>query len=378
MFHSISDACVRKEKIYFFDDITQAICEFSDSNDSVKILAVNDKKFFESGNIFFYRDCLYVASRRTLDILKYESNSKTIKTICQKDIKVNQQFLFDYHMISEHRLWSFPNHMCQPVCYYDFNSGEFVEGKKIEKNNNMLTRFSSSFESCYWSALYKTNKYFKYDLKQQNIKLYEISDKKMYAAAICFDGEYLWVSSSNNSEIYKCTKTGEVIGKFDGKGKAGGETFARLYAIDQYVIAVPRFGEFIFFIDKRTDEVKRFYLKDIDVRMEMSPGKASKILKCLKYKNKFVFFGFGIDAFIILDMDDMEVRNIPIILSREDLEKINYANVVRNNVTVENETICLKNLNKAISHGNHENEKSNILNENQFGTVIYKMLIKGR
>lgn len=379
MEHSIADACVGKGKIYFFDDMTQSLCEISDLYGSVKVLAVNHNKFFESGSIFFDRGDLYVTSRRTLDLLKYDGNYKTIKTIFQKEIRINQKGLFDYHMISDHRIWSFPNHTDQPICFFDLNSGEFAEDRVIKKNDrDMVTRFSSGFENCYWSALFKTNKYLKFDLKQRNIRLYETSNDKIHAAAICFDGEYLWISSADNSEIYKCTETGKVLGRYDGKGKEEGETFARLYSIDQYVIAIPRFGDFIFFIDKKTDDVERFFLKDIDLKLGINAGKASKFLKCLKYKNKLIFFGFGIDAFIVTDIDRMKVQNLPMIFSGEDMERINYANVMRNNLIIENKYLHLDNLERAISYEIPVNKKHIDFNEYKLGTNIYKQLCEGR
>lgn len=378
MEHSIADACVGMGKIFFFDDITQSLCEISDLHGSIKVLAVNDNKFFESGNIFFDRGNLYVASRRSLDLLKYDGHSKTIKTISQKDIAINQNGLFDHHMISEHRLWSFPNYMNQSICYFDLNSCKIVKDRVIKKNDgNMSTRFSSGFADCYWSALYKTNKYLKFDLKQRKIQLYETSSE-IHAAAICFDGKYLWISSADNSEIYKCTETGEVLERFDGKGEAGGETFARLYTTDQYMIALPRFGDFIFFIDKGTDDVKRFYLEDIDFNLKINANKASKFLKCLKYKNKLLFFGFGIDAFIIIDIDGMKIQNLPMIFSKEDIERINYANITRNNLTVENKYLNLENLKKAVLYEIPVNKTNIDFNEYKLGTFVYKQLSKGR
>lgn len=357
MKHRIADACVNRNHVYFFDNEVQALCSLSAENSRVEILAINDKSFFDSYHIFCDRNFLYVMSMQTVDFLKYDMNLRTLDLITNHSAegKLESPYRYDYHMLLDNQLWSFPNGQEKPIYCYDLETGVFMQNsilcndQIIRTNHKVFTRFSSAFEDVYWCALNKTNKYIKYDLRKQKIQLYEVSDPTICIDAISFDGEYLWMTSAKDSVIFKCTETGNIIKAFYGDEKSDSDTFSRLYCIKQYVIGLPRFGEYIFFINKHTNKTLKKYLNNINPEIGTYLSGGSKILKCLEYKDKLLFFGFGIDLLIITDLDGNSAFSTQIIYSEKDIIKINYAKIVKNRVIQENEEMYLHNFMEVIN-----------------------------
>ncbi|MCI8640119.1 MAG: hypothetical protein HFG41_13530 [Coprococcus sp.] len=383
MKHSIKDACSGNQRMYFFDDNIQALCEFSVIDEDFKVLAVYIGNEFISSNIFLLKDCIYITSFQTTDFLKYDIKLGTLIKIVSNDIDSNLEWpnIYDHHMISNNRLWSFPNYQGKPIYYYDFESGFSIDKKLcniyvLECNDESVSRFSTNFNNTYWKAFYKTNKYLKYDLQSQTVKLYVISDSEIQINSISFDGEFLWATLANSATIIKCTQEGEILNIFEDIEGLGEEIFSRLYCIEQYIIGVPRFGDFILFIDKNLNDTKRVYLREINPELDIKMDGCSKILKCLKYGNKLFFWGFGIDALILTDIDGNSARYIPIKFTKDDLEKITRIKMIKNSIIFENGTRSFPNFLLGIVENSNRIEKHYEIDRGSSGNKIYEVIGK--
>lgn len=381
MKHTIADACIKGDYIYFFENEAQALCAFFIPDERFEVLAVNNEKKFDSYHIFYEKDSLYMTSLYTTSIMKYDMISGNLKWIPDDlDGELQKNHMYDYHMISNNKIWNFPNDQKKPVILFDLDTGVFIENtvlkdtKIVKDNENTITRFSSGFLDVYWSVFYNSNIFLKNDLGKNNVQMYKISDTTVHAEAIMFDGEYLWITSANDGSIFKCSEEGTVIGVFNKNKELSGEVFSRLYCIEQYIIGVPRFGKYILFINKLLNEEKRVYLRDIDPDFDIDTNGGSKILKCLKYKEKLFFFGFGIDAFIMMDINGDNACNIGIKYDDQDWNKIrDYKKVLVTPIVSENEITRLKELVVAVVS---DNFKMKSTSHHVMGKLIYKSLTK--
>lgn len=378
MKHTIADACICQSNVFFFDNESQALCEFSVIDQSVKVIAVNEGSYFDAFHIFSDTNYLYIASKQNFDLLKYDLNFKSLSTVsCTIDGSVlKRPYYYDCHMVSDGKLWSFPNSLEKSIYYYDINENIFVKDvKRISHKGENIIRFSSGHDNIYWGAIYNTNIFIKYDLQKEESILYETSMPSIHISAICFDGTYLWMTSADSSAIIKCTETGAVLQTFDGNGMSGGSTFSRLYSFDSYIIGVPQFGDYILFIDKNENELKKLYLHDIDPSFNVD-AQGSKILKCLNVSDKLIFFGYCIDGLIITDQNGCNARSIPILYAQEDLLKIVNAHVKRNSIILEENTLSLTELISVMIDDNYEIKMENEGNKQQIGKAIFDRLGK--
>lgn len=378
MKYRIADACKDTGHIYFFDEGAQALCEFLPENESISILAVNDKINFESSDIFLVDGVIYVTSRRTLDLLKFDINNKSLDVIHNICGRLEQSYIYDYHMFTEGKIWSFPNSVRATIYYYDLKSGLYEKDIMVQNgySKDSYIRFSSGFENNYWGAYYKTNKFLKYDLYRKETKLFEIINPDIQIGSICFDGEYLWMTSAISGKVFKCLENGKIVDVFNEREEYKEDIFSRLYSIDNVIIALPRFGEYILFINKYTNETKRVYLQDTYLGIEESLTKGSKMLKCLLYKKKLIFFGFGIEAFLLTNLDGSNACNITVTYSSGDIYRISSSILKREKKISENNSLRMSNYIEAIRYNKFQNKNLNDLLQYVCGKNIYNGISK--
>lgn len=376
MKHTIAAVCNYQGNVFFFDNELQTLCEFSVDSESVKAIAINEGSYFFAFHIFSYGNYLYIAERRMLDFLRYDFNSGSLSRvygIAEKNLGLS---VYDYHMMSENKLWSFPNNLEMPIYYYDMNEEVFKKDEcEFNYDGETITRFSSGYNNIYWRAFYNTNKFIKYNLEKKEILLYEVSDSSVHINAICFDGTNVWVTSADNSSIIKCTESGKILDIFDAGGKHGNFTFSRLYNYDSYIVGLPYYGDYILFIDKNQNTLKKIVLRDLDANFDIDT-KGSKILGCLKSGDKFILFGFHLDGIIITDKDGSNARNIPLLFTKEDLNRIINAYVKRSPIVVEGGEKTLSELLSVVSDEAYEIEKVNEHSKLQTGKALFEQIKK--
>lgn len=378
MKYRIADAYNDNGHLYFFDEDAQALCEFFPEDEKISILAVNDKIKFESSDIFLIEGKIYITSRKTLDLLRYDINNKSLDVIFDIGNKLEHPYIYDYHMFSEGKIWSFPNSICASIYSYDLKSGLYEKDIILqnEYRKDLYIRFSSGFHNNYWGAYYKTNKFLKYDLHRGETKLFEIVNPEIQIESVCFDGEYLWMTSAINGMVFKCLENGKVVDVFNEKEECKEEIFSRLYSIGNVIIALPRFGEYIFFINKYTNETKRVYLQDTYLGIEEKSIKGSKMLKCLLYKQKLIFFGFGIEAFLLTNLDGSDACNITVTYSSGDIQRISNAILKREMRILEDNNLYLSNYLDAVKYNKIQNKNLNDLLQCICGGRVYNRICK--
>ena len=317
------DAYFEDGYMWYFDNAIFALCRMNLKTGKVDILAAYiGKRTFLRNRIFAYKDVFFITAYNSSNVLKYtkiENKIDELKNEHERFLSESNYNFYDFHMCVEDKIWYFSKYHTKPVYYFDMHKEQFyqddIRNKYISRYINkgeIATFYSNGYEDCYWSAIYNTNIFIKYNLKDRSIEEFKISDTNIHLNAICFDGEKVWLTQSDNGDIICAKLSGEIVNIFNGISNGVGNEFSKIINTRDNIVALPRLGDILLLIDKKDMKMCKINLKESGLESVASRAGYAKIINCFELEGQLLFPPWGLNSLFSISRLGGELQKIDI------------------------------------------------------------------
>lgn len=325
------DAYVNGNKMWYFDNDLQALCEFNLDTCNLTII---EKGHVEgnliSNNIFYRNGMLYITFCNSNGILKFDMEKSVFREIMSKeDIKLTSDCKksYDFQTIVDNKIWQIPTYMDKPVCCYDLSKKQFYQNnmlnrsiEKYVKTNERTIVYASGYDTQVWSVIWKTHRYLKYDLRSGKIEIFQLKDSNKHLNSICYDGENVWLTQIDSTDLI-CVNHEEYVISIEDEDKNKKEQYSKIVNLKDDIIVLPRFGNEIILVCKETRAVRKIEISDEYFPNYRIESQCSKIVGCYEVEEKIYLFPWGISDLLLLDKKKMLIESIKIKNSSEIYRK---------------------------------------------------------
>ncbi len=327
------DAYFDEDIMWYFDNSIFSLCRMNLKTGKVDILAVyTGERTFGARRIFANKGVLFITAYNSSDILKYSKSENKIDVLKNVQETFLPEYLhnfYDYHMCIEDKIWFFSTYYEKPVYYFDMQTEQFYQddilnkyiSKHIEKGK-IAALYANGYKDCYWTALYNTNIFIKHSLKDRSIEEFKIVDANIHLNAICYDGEKIWLTQSDNGNIICIEKSGKIINIFEGISNGVGKEFSKIINTRDRIVVLPRLGDTLLLIDKKDMKMRKVNLTEMDLDYVSSKHGWAKILNCLELEDKLFFLPWGLDSLFTIGRSGSELKKIEISYLESELMSI--------------------------------------------------------
>lgn len=317
------DAYFEEGNMWYFDNSIFALCRMNLMTRKVDILAAYiGERTFGGSRIFAYKDVLFITAYNSSNVLKYtkiENKLDELKNVHESFLPESHYNFYDFQMRVDEKIWCFSKYHTKPVYYFDMHTEQFYQddilnkyiSKYIEKGE-IARLYANGHEDCYWSAIYNTNIFIKYNLKDRSIKEFKISDTNIHLNAICFDGKKIWLTRSDNGDIICAKQSGEIVNVFKGISNGVGNEFSKIINTRDNIVVLPRLGDILLLIDKKDMKMCKINLKESGLESATSRSGYAKIINCFELEGQLLFPPWGLNSLFSISRLGGDLKKIDI------------------------------------------------------------------
>lgn len=304
------DAILKDGYLWFFENRIQALCKMDVNSFKIEVISVyrGEKRFYVR-KLFEFQNNFYFVSGDSVRVLIYDGN-------LQKD---EQSFFLQEPLLKadEKSYISFKENNCIYFLPLSMNDRMVCFDMSTQKYSDMPLCDSSIkeeigdlqpdigypcfYEGDIWFPIKGTAFYVRYRLGEKKVDLFRTADQEIRISGICFDGENIWLTQEDSSDVI-------CVGKRRIKIPAG-QPYSWLHNTDNYVIVSIRFGDQILLIDKETFEVSMISLPLLN-EGEKQGDKHNDIVNCCESDESVFLLQHRICDLIILCKKILKIRKV--------------------------------------------------------------------
>lgn len=250
------DMVIENGYMWAFDNQIQAICKINLDNFIMEIVVYyTGKERFAARKIFLFQDKFYMVSENSVNILVFDrKEEKQGSGFClEKSFKNSKSETYMAFLYND-CIYFIPHYIDKDVICFDLSKRIystkrlFVPINRVNTGkNNFHSRYLYSYGKDIWFVLDSTAYYGRYDLDSEKIDLFQLEDTGAVLNSCCFDGDNVWLTELNNSNvIYAGRHRIHVPGK---------HLYGRVCSVDGGILVFPSDEDKLVFIKKKTFEV---------------------------------------------------------------------------------------------------------------------------
>lgn len=313
---SIASVLVEKEKIFFFDNLRQALCKADLETGEVKIIT-----FFSTynqhsiGKIIFYKGKFFLFSHRGIHISIYDLNGRKEYEMQGNIAEYKEVKGISLYVHEGTKVYIFPSEM---VCYdgiligivFDLDKEEYFSIKFHPKNEKIVEEFicfdyPTVNDRIVKAAYIYTNIYLDINLTTEKYELKYVDLEGIHLSSINKDELGVWMTQQDNSSIIFMSLKNENIRFFSVKDIVDVHPYNYIYSLSKYVVIMPRYGSKLILIEKKTKII--FPINVMNDMYDVKKAKASRCISCIEINGKIYVFPFAQQEGIIIDTKSMDV-----------------------------------------------------------------------
>lgn len=243
-----ADAVIKDKNMYFFDNLSQCMCEISLFNYNLRVMAeYKEKKNIKIYKIFLVGHKFYLLGSNYGEVLIYDEE-KNIFYMVGESREVSSDIKY---VLYNNFIFFLPNDISRKLCIFDVNSEQFSYQKSLAEiigKNGICTRIS-----IYGNVMYCSIKgelfYIKYDLDKMEIISKVYSNDVKDISAINVNDEQIWIADNISSELV-CFYNKKIRRIFVE------HTISKIIELNDTICVLFRYHNSILFIDKISLEMK--------------------------------------------------------------------------------------------------------------------------
>lgn len=246
----VGSVAVDQDVIWFYDNNLKVICQARRNFEGIKIAAkineVDIDNFGPGIEIFCVKQKLFLTFQRTHHILIFDIVGGMYRVVRYAD----STNALKNAIIHKKRIYLFSHEITGKTVIFDIEKEKYEEviwsGKENIKPNWKSPYIFQHQEKVYF-PIYTKDVLLELDLDTYQVKAHMFKDLSL--AAICVTSDAIWIAQTNKEEII-CVQTNapRVIQKYND-GISYDECFSKIFSADNKIIAIPRFGNYIFIYD---------------------------------------------------------------------------------------------------------------------------------
>ncbi len=365
---SFCDAVFEDGYMWVFDNLIQAICKIDIATFKMEIVSFyKGKEIFIVQKILLYQNKFYMSTISSAKILIYDREMKGKKeAFCLQKPSRDGRPIGTFFIYAD-ALYFLPRRIDEEIIYFDiitkkYYTKNFLESDMINqlKKNAINVKCYYYYENTVWFVLQGTCFYFRYSMEEEKVELFQTQDKKCSLEKICYDGECVWLTESEDGNVI-CE--GERLVKIPEK-----HSYSRLYFISGWIVILPKYGSDLVLIEKETFQVSLIELPLIE-KEKQQKERGNNFLDCKEYHDFVFLFPNGIQDMFVFHKKTLKVKRVK-------LKCENYTEKCFQNKKIqlcENEYLNLKSL-LQFSEQSILNEKISKKEKKNVGIIAWETL----
>lgn len=337
------DAVLKEGYIWFFDNRIQALCKMSTDNFKMEIISVyRGEERFNVRKIFFFQNKFYLVSTHSPDILIYDNNRKDKGSAfqMQKPLINYASEIYAAYGYADY-IYFFPSFINGKIICFDIYTKKYFEKSLFDSSikaaigkQTMIMGYSSFHNGKLFFPVFGTSFYMSCDLGTYKTDLFQTEDKRIMLSGSCFDGENIWLTQKDESDIICIGKESiNILEKY---------TYSWLYNIDDFIIMLLNCNDKLLLIHKETAEVSIVTLPFIETEKQQKSKGA--IVNCCDCGDFVFLFRHGAQDLYVFYKKTMKVKRID--LYCEDYAEICFSK--KKNLLNEEDDIGLRHLTRCL------------------------------
>lgn len=312
------DAYVNENKMWYFDKDLLAVCEMDFDTYTTRILA----NYYGKRNALPYRvfcvdKILYFTFLDAHRVLKFDMEKNILQEIIDDNSFVSDcANPYVFTVMTDNRIWLIPRYKTTPTCYFDLSKELFYQDDtlnreidKYVKKNEMAIVFPAEYDTQLWAVLWNTHRYLRYDLRSGEVEIFELRNTNIHLSSICYDGKSVWLTQTDNANLICVDGEENIIIAEDGN-ESSEEQYSRIVNLKDDIIVLPRFGNQIILICKKTKEIRKVEINRKFFSEDKLRGGCSKIIECHETQGEIYLFPWGITDLLLLDKEEMRIKKV--------------------------------------------------------------------
>ncbi len=314
------DAYFDKNKMWYFDKELPALCEIDFETHNMRVLAnYYGKNNIQPHKVFCVNQVLFVTFLDATRIWKFDMDKEILQEFID-DISFvddcDKPYVFT--VLVDDRIWFIPRYKTASMCYFDLSKELFFVNDKLQRKIGMYEKKDeipivslSEYGTQLWAVLWNTNQYLKYDFHSGELELFELKNSNIHLNSICYDGESVWLTQTDNTNLICVDAKGNIVSIKIGDKKTE-EQYSRIMNLNDDIIVLPRFGDTIILVCKKTREIREVEISRKFLSEDKLKKGYSKILGCHETQEKIYLFPWGIADLLFVNKEEMKIEKVKI------------------------------------------------------------------
>lgn len=310
-----SDAFFEGGYMWIFDNRIQALCKVDLAGFNMEIISFyKSKKKFAVRRIYLYENKFYLVQAGSMQILVYNREEQNEDAaFCLIPLLYENREISVVHEYSGN-ICFLSNYADGKIFCFNMSAQKYYEKKSIASLVKEKIPFDAHiginsylYGNTVWFTFYETNYYGRYNIEEENIELFQIEDRSVCLDNICFDGEDVWLTQTNSSNIICAGKKTVKV--------SGEQFYTKIYNSVNWIVVLPKYEHRIVLVQKGTFDLLIINLPlceyEIKQRLERN------MLRCCEYRDRIYIFPHGIKDLFVLEEKKLAAK-------RKKLKCANY------------------------------------------------------
>lgn len=308
---SFCDAVFEDGYMWVFDNLIQAICKINMDTFKMEIISCYEgKEIFVVQKILLYQNKFYMSTISSAKILIYDRKMQGNREAFYLQEPLEDKGPIGTFFRYDNCLYFLPRRIDERIICFDILTGRYFNKIFLESDmKNELKKYGLNikcyyyYEDTIWFVLQGTSFYLRYSMSNGNVELFKTQGKECALEKICYDGEHVWLTESDNSDVI-CE--GEQIVKIYEE-----QSYSRLYFINACITILPKYGNKLVLIEKGTFNVSIIELP-LTLKEKRQKEEYNNFLECKEYKELIFLFPSGIPDLIVFHKKTLKVKRIKV------------------------------------------------------------------
>lgn len=254
---AFQDAVFEDGYMWVFDNLIQALCKININNFEMEIVdCYKGKEKFYARKIFRIQDKFYLAGQKSADILIYDrkKRGKEIAFCLQESTESDDSIKYVGFFLYNNDIYFFPKYIDNGIICFETSDRKFSKKRLLESSlrkklegDDLTLRCFSFYKDDMWFVLNRTGMYGKYNFGNGKADLYRTDSSNTLFSGICFDGDQIWLTETDNSNVI-CE--GKQIIHILGE-----QSYWGIYTTEGGIFVPPYKSDKLIFIEKETLKV---------------------------------------------------------------------------------------------------------------------------
>ena len=264
----VGSVAVDQDVIWFYDNNLKVICQAQKNFAGIEIITkINEDDIHNFGSgieIFCVDKTLFLTFQRTHHILIYDIAGGAYRIARYAD----STNALKNSIILEKKIYLFSHDITGKAVIFDIEKEKYEEVSWC-RENTIKTGWKSPFIFQYrekvFFPIYMKDILLELDLSTYQVKMQTFNHLSL--AAMCVTSDAIWMTQTNTEEIV-CVETKEPYRtqKYNQDNKTN-ESFSKIFSAKNKIIAIPRFGNYIFIYDYENNISQKAYIEIDDAML---------------------------------------------------------------------------------------------------------------